>query len=391
MNQRVGSAPYIKNVRRYLVPVAQSVAAVRVMSRLMRSANGQPIPENRTPGTAGEIAILIPVLDEAMRLPGCLTRVCAQGPEVGEILVIDGGSTDETVTIIKHFAEMDERVRLIVASPPPIGANGKAWQLEAGRRAIRSAAQWIVTIDADVHISQFCCQSLMRFARQTGLPLASVATTQRLSGPMDALIHPAMLTTLVYRFGIPGRWTTRPADVQASGQCMVLDRQILMRNEGFTKVYDSVCEDVSLARQFAHSGMRVGFYESEGLAETAMYSSGKQTLVGWSRSLPMRDRYANMSSLVRIGEVLVVQALPLWRLVLPSQPSRTAVGLDRALFAMRCGILVGTARAYPNRPWTYWLSPLTDLPVAMLLIARSMQRTFRWRGRVLTSRIGDPS
>ncbi len=36
-----------------------------------------------------------------------------------------------------------------------------------------------------------------------------------------------------------------------------------------------------------------------------------------------------------------------------------------ALVAVRLGVLFGTARAYRRLPWTYWLSPLSDLPVAL--------------------------
>ena len=60
---------------------------------------------------------------------------------------------------------------------------------------------------------------------------------------------------------------------------------------------------------------------------------------------------------------------------------RTLVRLNVGLFAMRLGILVGTRRAYVSRPWTYWLSPLLDLPVALTLIWSAMQRDHTWRGR----------
>jgi dolichol-phosphate mannosyltransferase len=41
------------------------------------------------------------------------------------------------------------------------------------------------------------------------------------------------------------------------------------------------------------------------------------------------------------------------------------------------------ARAYARRPWSYWFSPLMDLPVALMLIRSALQREHRWRGRSL--------
>jgi dolichol-phosphate mannosyltransferase len=50
---------------------------------------------------------------------------------------------------------------------------------------------------------------------------------------------------------------------------------------------------------------------------------------------------------------------------------------------VRLGVLVGTARAYTWRPWTYWLSPLADLPVAVQLWRNALRRTHVWRGRTV--------
>jgi dolichol-phosphate mannosyltransferase len=34
-------------------------------------------------------------------------------------------------------------------------------------------------------------------------------------------------------------------------------------------------------------------------------------------------------------------------------------------------------------PWTYWLSPLADLPAVALLAASALRRRHTWRGRTL--------
>jgi hypothetical protein len=57
--------------------------------------------------------------------------------------------------------------------------------------------------------------------------------------------------------------------------------------------------------------------------------------------------------------------------------------LNSMLLALRIGVLFGTARAYQWRPWSYWLSTLCDLPVAVQLARSALQRWRVWRGRVL--------
>ena len=74
--------------------------------------------------------------------------------------------------------------------------------------------------------------------------------------------------------------------------------------------------------------------------------------------------------------------LALWR---PLSPLRLALlAVTGALTALRLGTLGGVARAYTNRPWTYWLSPLCDLPIALRLWQSALRRTHTWRGRTLT-------
>jgi dolichol-phosphate mannosyltransferase len=209
---------------------------------------------------------------------------------------------------------------------------------------------------------------------------------QDLSGAAEGLVHPALLATLVYRFGIPGRATTRSSEVQANGQCFLVQRDVLERCGGFQSVRDSLCEDVTLARRIAIAGHPVGFYETDRLVSVAMYAGWRDAWQNWTRSLPMRDRYWGGAGVLGLAEVTLVQALPLalasllWR-VRRDRVGGAASGVNAALLTVRLGTLAGMARAYRHQPWTYWFSPLVDLPVAAQLLLSATRRKHVWRGR----------
>jgi dolichol-phosphate mannosyltransferase len=103
----------------------------------------------------------------------------------------------------------------------------------------------------------------------------------------------------------------------------------------------------------------------------------------------MLDRYSGVAGWVGLLEVLLVQALPPWiaaALLLwgtPNSLDRAALAVQGALVLMRVATLIGTRRAYDAPPATYWLSPLADLPVAILLFASALRRRHTWRGRAL--------
>ncbi|ACZ39505.1 glycosyltransferase [Sphaerobacter thermophilus] len=371
-----------------LLTLAQAALGTRVLLRLLDTAGGNRVaPCPHYSATApGSVAVVVPVLNEVARLGPCLDGLTAQGPEVGEIVVVDGGSTDGTQALVATYAARDARVRLVDAGPIPPGWNGKAWGLEVGAREANPTAPWLLTIDADVRPAPRLAAALLAHTAIEGVAALSVATRQELSGPAEGLIHPALLATLVYRFGIPGHATDQVDRVQANGQCFLLRRDVLARAGGFAVVRDSRCEDVRLARALAASGTAVGFYEAGDLARVQMYASAGEAWRNWPRSLPLRDRFAGWgATLLGLAEVTLVQALPLPLLMLRLLTGQRgpATAVNAVLAATRVGVLAGMARAYRCPPWTYWLSPLSDVPVALRLCASALQRRHVWRGRPL--------
>jgi dolichol-phosphate mannosyltransferase len=384
--------------------VAQIVVGARVLARLIRTAGGSRIAAvDSMVGREGAVSAIVPVLNERARLGPCLDGLTAQGAELLEILVVDGGSQDDTKDLVAAYSARDNRIQLLDASPVPPGWNGKAWGLEVGARSVAEGSTWILTVDADVRPRRKLVASLLAHTALTGLGVLSVATEQELSSPGSALVHPALLASLVYRYGIPGRATRRVSAVQANGQCMLIRRDILTSNVGFAGVRSSPCEDVTLARQLALRGHAVGFYESNGLVSVRMYESGWETLTGWTRSLPLRDQIVGWAALLGLAEVTLVQALPL--LVVAtiglSRPTPERISSDTMrsgwvgrwlwmvnviLLVTRLGVLAGTARAYTRVPLAYWLSPLLDVPATIQLWRSALAREHHWRGRVMVAR-----
>lgn len=366
----------------------QTLALARAGYRVLTRQPGPEIGVHSEPVvTNGRVAIVVPVLNEQARLVPCLEGAIAQGDEVTEILVVDGGSSDGTRDIVAAFALRDARVHWLDASPVPLDWNGKAWNLQRGLESLQPGAQWVLMLDADVRPKPHLAGSLLHFAQAQGVDVLSVATQQLVSGVIEGMLHPAMLTTLVYRYGAPGRATWKVHDVQANGQCMLVRRDAWLEVGGMHMARSSVCEDVTLGRVFAAAGHTVGFYQAPGLVDVRMYSGWRDAWRNWPRSLPLRDRFTKWSSLLQLLELTLTQGLPMLLLaVLTLRPgSQSLRSVNLMLMGLRLGVLAGTARAYTRRPWSYWLSPLTD-PLVMFALWRStFRRRHFWRERPLPS------
>lgn len=372
----------------WIVGAVQVLLAIRVFGRMARTRDGQRISCAARPSEQRDhrLTILVPVLNEAFRLGPCLESLRNQTATIDQIVVIDGGSTDGTQAMVRASARQDPRIHLVDAAPVPHGVNGKAFGQSVGARDIDSAAEWILTIDADVRLAPEAVDALMATASDHQLPALSVATTQQIEGSMLGILHPSMLTTLVYRFGIPGQVAPSVAEVQANGQCFLVRRHLLERAGGFEGGLHVIAEDVALARAIVELGEPIGFFESDELVTVEMHAGARDAWANWPRSLPLPERLPRWRSNLGLAEILLVQAAPphLLSAGLMTMGWRSAFSqLQIGLVLARLGVLAGTARAYPTRPWTYWFSPLADLPVAVEIMRRSRRSTHTWRGRAL--------
>ena len=370
-----------------LLAAAQLIMGCRVAWRMLRSAGGVRLHAEQTPPETGaSISIIVPVLNEYQRLVPCLEGLCSMGNEVGEIIIVDGGSIDGTQELITAYAQREPRLRLVHAQPIPDDWNGKAWGLHVALQAARSGVQWILTIDADVRPHPGLPATMLRQAQREHLAALSIATMQEIESVGEGLLHPSLLTTLVYRFGMPGKPPRHLHEVQANGQCFLFRRDALTALGGFYHVRHSICEDVTIARMLMRAGHHIAFYEVDDLVSVRMYDGWREMWQNWTRSLPMHDHLSGIHTALGWLEIALVQALPLpllLVLLLLRVRCRWLLGLNGILTTMRIGVLVGTARAYQKRPWSYWLSPLCDVPVTIQLARKALQRKHYWRGRVL--------
>ncbi|HEY6235062.1 MAG TPA: glycosyltransferase, partial [Candidatus Elarobacter sp.] len=114
--------------------VLEAAAAVRAALRMLATAGGAPLASAPAPPPRTRAGI-VPVLNEELRVGASLAALARCGTELAEIVVVDGGSTDETRAVVAAAAVRDPRVRYLDASPTPPGWNGKAWNLETGLHA----------------------------------------------------------------------------------------------------------------------------------------------------------------------------------------------------------------------------------------------------------------
>jgi dolichol-phosphate mannosyltransferase len=346
----------------------QASSAIVVLSRLSRGRRRRaPLRSSARP-IAGTVSIVVPARDEESRLAGCLGPL-ADDPDLLEVIVVDDESSDATADVARAHG-----ARVIEGRPLPPGWAGKAWALEQG--LLEARGDWVLFLDADTRPLRGLARALIDAAQ--GLDFLSAGPRFLCDSPGERLLHPALLATLIYRFGptdVEG-FQPSPARATANGQCVLVDRERLSAAGGWARVRGHLTEDVAMARALRSDGAPIGFVDATALLDVRMYESARETWSGWGRSLAMADATGAGHQAVDLACVWLCQAASLLRVAL-----RRAGPLDWILLVVRLALHAAVAGSYRPRGAAFWLAPLVDVAAALRLTGSALRPSRSWRGR----------
>jgi dolichol-phosphate mannosyltransferase len=338
----------------------------------------------------GTVSVVVPTLNEADRITPCLIGLSQQSSELREVIIVDSNSQDGTQEIVKIASQDDRRLRLITDAPLPNGWIGRPWALHTGYLHISPHSKWFLGIDADTEPQPGLITSLVKVAEAEGYDMVSLAPQFILQYPGEWCLQPALLITLLFRFDSAGIDAVNSSRVMANGQCFLCRRAVLEKLDGYTSAASSFCDDVTLARNIAAAGYKVGFFDGSKVIKVRMYQGAKETWNEWGRSLDLKDAANPAQVWGDFLFLLCVQAFPLPLLLLSSYLlylGNTSLSifilfsLNAFLFILRYAMLMAIAPSYSGSSFFFWLSPFADRLAVLRIFLSSLTKPTAWRGR----------
>ena len=232
------------------------------------------------------ISILVPARNEEVNIGGLLEALRKTPNDNIEILVCNDHSTDKTGEIIRHYSEIDNRVRLIQSDLLPqgwLGKNHACYQL-----AKQAKGNYLLFVDADVVLSGNIVADAVAYAKRYKLGLLSVFPKQiqltvgeKQSVPLMNYILLTLLPLIFVRI------SPFKSHAAANGQFMLFEKSTynqLKPHEVFKK---SAVEDIAISRFYKSRKIKTACITGEERIECRMYHSYDDALNGFAKNIFM--------------------------------------------------------------------------------------------------------
>lgn len=334
------------------------------------------------------VSIVIPTLNEIERLPTCLEGLRDQAAK--EIIIVDSRSQDGTPEYVQKLQQdFPIPLKLITDDPLPTGWVGRPWALHTGFLNSDPTSEWILGIDADTLPQKGLVASFVQKATEENFDIVSLSPKFILKTAGEQWLQPALLITLIFRFGATGdRHQFTEDRVMANGQCFLSKRAKLVELDGYELAKSSFCDDVTLARAAAQKGAKVGFLDGAALMQVRMYTSMSETWREWGRSLDLKDASTPSQTFADCLLLTAVQGLPIPLLITlsiwqppSSLPIAVLFWLNAFLVFIRTLLVFGIRASYTEVGFWFWLSPFADLFAVIRIWISALTKPKSWRGR----------
>ena len=266
------------------------------------------------PQNAPLISICIPARNEEQNIRVCVESALMQNYPNFEIIVLDDRSTDATPRILAELATLDSRLHPISGSDLPSGWVGKPHALHQASTSARG--EWLCFVDADTFLSPQALSSCYVKAMEVQADLFTTLHRQIMGSFWEKAVMPIVVTAL--SVGFNPRKVNDPTykDAIASGQFILIRREVYEKIGGHASVRDQIVEDQALAERVKWSGDRLALADGTELISTRMYTSLSSMWEGWTKNMYLGLRgQPVLMWLGVIGASLALMAallLPIW-------------------------------------------------------------------------------
>jgi glycosyltransferase involved in cell wall biosynthesis len=360
--------------------MAASACRARIEVPVLAELNPPP------PAQWPSVSIVIPACDEADTIQAAAETILDQDYPDVEMILIDDRSTDDTGRIIDCLAAADFRVIPVHITELPEGWLGKVHALDRG--AQEASGQWLLLIDADVHLSSDTLRRAIAYCEHRGLDQLVLAPE---FVPAGLLLATAMAMFLRVFCAVMRPWAVdnpRSGAYVGGGAFCLMRRAALDRTPGLGWLRMEAADDVGLGLMLKRSGARCAVANGAGLVAIEWYRSLGDFAHGVEKAFAsaVACRWHRLAAVALA--LLAMEWAPLVTFLPLGVPDLWIAGVAMLTALAANAAVLGTWTHKAVLPWL--LAPL-GAAVTVVLLVRSGWLALRrggvlWRGTLYSCR-----
>jgi chlorobactene glucosyltransferase len=354
------------------------------------------------PATAADafpsVSIIVPARNEEANIRRCVTSLLEQDYADFEVIVVDDGSTDNTVGVLDEIIASHPRAErlyvLRLRGDLPEGWAGKPHAIHKG--TLEASGSWLLFTDADTWHAPDALRSTMTQALAEKADMFSIGSVQELPTFWDKVLMPLayMGISMLY----PPRLVNNPLSpvAVANGQYILIKRFVYDTLGGYARpdLKGTLLDDRDLASVVKQQGFKLRFVDGGGLVRVHMYNNLGEIWRGWRKNAYLGNRGGLLFFLLQLIGLPMISISPfLLPLLLFFTGGRQYTSVKRAEVGAAFVCEITPLLAYRNWlnkalnvPWYYALThPLAGAIFEGILAQSSWRiltrRGVDWRGR----------
>ncbi len=247
-----------------------------------RTSTPAPLFAGTNEPVGARISAIVPARNEEATLAACVESLATQ-PEIGEIIVVNDGSTDGTAAILQGLQGRIPRLRVMETRDVPPGWVGKNHAVWLGAREAR--LPWLLFTDADSEHLAGSAERALRIAEEHGAALVSFSPEQVTRTWWEKALIPYIYSRLAGKFSYAAVNDPGSDAAAANGQYLMIRRDAYDAVGGHRSVAGEILEDVALAQSVKRDGFRLWFGAGAGIVRVRMYRTFQAMWEGWKKNL----------------------------------------------------------------------------------------------------------
>lgn len=259
----------------------------------MRGLPGLPAPKIKE-SFHPLVSILVPLRNEERNVSRLISSLKFLTYPNLEIILLDDGSTDLTLSLLREHTELDSRFKIVIGTELPSGWAGKVHACHQLQREAKG--DYFLFLDADVRLSPSVIEKALALLMKNGSKLLTGFPSFDVPVFFSKLLIPMM--HFVVLFHLPIRIANKgmiPSATAANGAFMLFERNAYQEIGGHRSVQSSIVDDVQLAKNMKTSGFSVCLADISADVSCRMYERNsevwegfvKNIFSGLGRSVPM--------------------------------------------------------------------------------------------------------